>query len=130
MKTPLTRLKKIFQGNWVAWSICFSAIFLISISQWIGLFDTLELKMYDYRFNSVRGPLTGWTAIDSSYIEKDTDVVLVEVDDEAWRLVPEEWPYPRGSIWARVVRNLYRAGAKVIVFDIQIRDYRDVVIFM
>ena len=119
MKTPLARLKKIFQGNWVAWSICFSAIFLISTSQWIGLFDTLELKMYDYRFNSVRGPLTGWTAIDSSYIEKDTDVVLVEVDDEAWRLVPEEWPYPRGSIWARVVRNLYRAGAKVIVFDIQ-----------
>ena len=119
MKIALNRLKKIFQGNWVAWIICMSAIFLISLAQWIGVFDTLELKMYDYRFNTVRGPLTGWTAIDSSYIEKDTDIVLVEVDDEAWRLVPEEWPYPRGSIWARVIRNLYKAGAKVIVFDIQ-----------
>ena len=119
MKIPLTRLKKIFQGNWVAWIICLSAILLITVAQWIGVFDTLELKMYDYRFNTVRGPLTGWTAIDSSYIEKGTDIVLVEVDDEAWRLVPEEWPYPRGSIWARVIRNLYKAGAKVIVFDIQ-----------
>ena len=45
--------------------------------------------------------------------------MLVEVDDEAWRLMPEEWPYPRGSVWARVIRNLYKAGAKVIVFDIQ-----------
>ena len=119
MKLTLNRLKKLLQGNWVAWIICFSAIFLTSISQWIGVFDTLELKIYDYRFNNVRGPLTGWTAIDSSYIDKGTDVVLVEVDDEAWRLVPEEWPYPRGSIWARVIRNLYKAGAKVIVFDIQ-----------
>ena len=119
MKLTLSRLKKLFQGNWVAWIICFSAIFLTSISQWVGVFDTLELKIYDYRFNTVRGPLTGWTAIDSSYINRGTDVVLVEVDDEAWRLVPEEWPYPRGSIWARVIRNLYKAGAKVIVFDIQ-----------
>ena len=75
--------------------------------------------MYDYRFNSVRGPLTGWSASDSTYIKKGTDVVLVEVDDEAWRLMPEEWPYPRGSVWGRVIRNLYKAGAKVIVFDIQ-----------
>ena len=119
MNLKLAKLKKILQGNWVAWVISFSAIFLISIFQWIGIFDTLELKIYDYRFNTVRGPLTGWTAIDSSYIDKGTDVVLVEVDDEAWRLVPEEWPYPRGSIWARVIRNLYKAGAKVIVFDIQ-----------
>ncbi|GIS47966.1 MAG: hypothetical protein Ct9H90mP20_6360 [Candidatus Neomarinimicrobiota bacterium] len=35
--------------------------------------------MYDYRFNSVRGPLTGWMAADSTYIKKGTDVVLVEV---------------------------------------------------
>ena len=29
------------------------------------------------------------------------------------------WPYPRGDIWARAVDNLSKAGAKVIVFDIQ-----------
>ena len=119
MKSFLDQIIKYFQRQWVPWVITFSSIAFISISQWIGIFDTLELKMYDYRFNTVRGPLTGWTAIDSTYINNGTDIVLVEVDDEAWRLVPEEWPYPRGSIWGRAIRNLYKAGAKVIVFDIQ-----------
>ena len=119
MKSFLDQIIKYFQRQWVPWVITFSSIAFISTSQWIGIFDTLELKMYDYRFNTVRGPLTGWTAIDSTYINNGTDIVLVEVDDEAWRLVPEEWPYPRGSIWGRAIRNLYKAGAKVIVFDIQ-----------
>ena len=119
MNFDLQKIKKYFKNKWIGWLITFCAIILVSISHWLGIFDTLELKMYDYRFNSVRGPLTGWSASDSTYINKGTDVVLVEVDDEAWRLMPEEWPYPRGSVWARVIRNLYRAGAKVIVFDIQ-----------
>ena len=119
MELLLNKINKYFQGNWILWMITLSSIIIISLSQWIGIFDTLELKMYDYRFNSVRGPLTGWMAADSTYIKKGTDVVLVEVDDEAWRLVPEEWPYPRGSIWGRAIKNLYKAGAKVIVFDIQ-----------
>ena len=109
MEFLLNKIRKYFQGNWVLWIITLSSIIIISLSQWIGVFDTLELKMYDYRFNSVRGPLTGWMAIDSTYTKKGTDVVLVEVDDEAWRLVPEEWPYPRGSIWGRVIKNLYKA---------------------
>lgn len=112
-------LQKYLKEQWVGWVITLSAILFISVFHWFGVFDILELKVYDYRFHRVRGPLTGWTARDSSYIKKGTDVVLVEVDDEAWRLMPEEWPYPRGTIWARVVRNLYKAGAKVIVFDIQ-----------
>ena len=113
------QISKYFKNNWVPWLITTVAVIVVSVFQWIGIFDTLELKMYDYRFNTVRGPLTGWTASDSTYIRSGTDIVLVEVDDEAWRLVPEEWPYPRGGIWAKVIRNLYKAGAKVIVFDIQ-----------
>ena len=110
---------KYFQNKWIGWLITFGAIIIVSLAHWTGIFDTMELKMYDYRFDSVRGPLTGWTASDSTYINKGTDVVLVEVDDEAWRLMPEEWPYPRGSVWGRVIRNLYKSGAKVIAFDIQ-----------
>jgi len=45
-------------------------------------------------------------------------VVLVEIDDESFRLIPEPYPYGRGSVWARAVRNLTDAGAKVIVFDL------------
>ena len=119
MQVNVKEIQKYIQGSWVGWVITFGAIVIVSLAHWVGVFDTIELKTYDYRFNSVRGPLTGWTASDSSYIKKGTDVVLLEVDDEAWRLMPEEWPYPRGSVWGRVVRNLYKAGAKVIVFDIQ-----------
>ena len=46
------------------------------------------------------------------------DVVIVDVDDESYRLVPYTWPYPR-EVWGSVVDNLSNAGAKVIVFDIQ-----------
>ncbi|MBT3618775.1 MAG: CHASE2 domain-containing protein [Candidatus Marinimicrobia bacterium] len=110
---------KELKDRWVGIVITASSILLISVFHWLGLFDVLEMKSYDYRFHRVRGPLTGWTAKDSTYIKRDTDVVLIEVDDEAWRLVPEAWPYPRGTIWGRAIKNLYRAGAKVIVFDIQ-----------
>jgi len=47
------------------------------------------------------------------------DIVLVEIDDESHRLMPDPYPYPRGRVWAQVIRNLTLAGAKVIVFDIQ-----------
>ena len=119
MQIKTKDVQKYVQNNWVGWLITLGAIIIVSVAHWIGVFDTIELKTYDYRFNSVRGPLTGWTASDSTYINKGTDIVLLEVDDEAWRLMPEEWPYPRGSVWGKVVRNLYNAGAKVIVFDIQ-----------
>ena len=62
------------------------------------------------------------------------------MDDESWRLIPESWPYSREKIWARVIRNLAKAGAKVIAFDIEfdkpdhkseeavgiLRNYKDV----
>ncbi len=103
-------------------SLTIGSIFITCFLHWIGIFDFLELKTYDYRFHSVRGPLTGWRASDSTIIQKGTDVILVEVDDESWRVLKDKkvpWPYPRGDIWARAVDNLSKAGAKVIAFDIQ-----------
>ena len=95
---------------------------LTSLMHWVGVFDFLELKTYDYRFHTVRGPLTGWRASDSTIIKMGTDVVLIEVDDETWRILKDNkvpWPYPRGDIWAKAVDNLSKAGADVIAFDIQ-----------
>ena len=112
-------LLKYFKNRWIGIVITLVSIFLISIFHWLGVFDVLELKSFDYRFHRIRGPLTGRYVKDSSYINRGTDVVLVEIDDESWKLIPEGWPYPRGKIWSRVIRNLYQAGAKVIVFDIQ-----------
>ena len=72
--------------------------------------------------------------------DNGVNVVLVDLDDESWRLIPDAWPYSREKIWARTVRNLTKAGAKVIVFDIEfdrpdhksesalgiLRNYKDV----
>ena len=112
-------LKRYFHEKWIGLAITLVSIFVVSMLHLFGFFDVLELKSYDYRFTEVRGPLTGWAASDSTYINMGTDVVLLEVDDEAWRLMPETWPYPRGTVWGRVIRNLTQAGAKVIAIDIQ-----------
>ena len=115
-------IKKFFKEHVVDLSLTMGAVILTCLLHWAGVFDFLELKTYDYRFNSVRGPLTGWRASDSTIINMGTNVVLVEVDDESWRILKDKkvpWPYPRGDIWAKAVNNLSRAGAKVIAFDIQ-----------
>ncbi len=112
-------LIKYFKSRWIGFALTLFSVLLVCFLHWVGVFDVIEMKTYDFRFHRVRGPLTGWTAKDSSYAEIGTDIVLLEVDDEAWRLMPEEWPYPRGTVWGRVIRNLYQAGAKVIAFDIQ-----------
>ena len=53
------QISKYFKNNWVPWLITTVAVIVVSVFQWIGVFDTLELKMYDYRF--WLEPLTGWT---------------------------------------------------------------------
>ena len=113
---------KFFQTHVVDLSLTLGAILFTCGLHWTGVFDFLELKTYDYRFHTVRGPLTGWRASDSTIINMGTDVGLVEGDDEAWRILKDNkvpWPYPRGDIWARAVDNISKAGAKVIAFDIQ-----------
>ena len=87
--------------------IGFLAIIVSLFLHNMGLYSLVETKLYDYRFQ-LRGPLSSFKS----------DVVLVEIDDESYRLLDEPYPYPR-RIWSKVVRNLTKAGAKVIAFDIQ-----------
>ena len=118
----MERIKKYIASHQIDLGLTIGSILLTCLMHWLGFFDFLELKTYDYRFNNVRGPLTGWRASDSTIIKLGTDVVLVDVDDETWRILAESdiiWPYSRGDIWANVITNLSRAGAKVIGFDIQ-----------
>ncbi|MEE2877059.1 MAG: adenylate/guanylate cyclase domain-containing protein [Candidatus Neomarinimicrobiota bacterium] len=112
MKTVLDLLKKQAVGL----GITLGSLLLVFFLHRIHTFDTFELKVIDLAFKT-RGPLSGWAAREE--IPKDSiDVVLIDVDDESYRLVPWTWPYPR-EVWGQVVENLSKAGAKVIVFDIQ-----------
>ena len=100
---------RFFKNHTIDLSLAIGSVVLTSIFHWVGIFDFLELKTYDYRFHTVRGPLTGWRASDSTIISRGTDIVLVEVDDESWRILKDNkvpWPYPRGDIWARAIENI------------------------
>jgi len=48
----------------------------------------------------------------------DTSIVIVAIDDHTLNSVPAKWPFP-GSYYGRLVRNLTRAGAKAIIFDVE-----------
>ncbi|MFQ6675733.1 MAG: CHASE2 domain-containing protein [Fidelibacterota bacterium] len=112
MVSPLKFIKK----NLVGLGLTVASIAVVLLLHRLHVFQNLDLKAVDFAFR-VRGPLSGWTA--RNEIPKDSlDVVLVDIDDETYRLAPWTWPYPR-DVWARVVQNLSRAGAKVVVFDIQ-----------
>ena len=118
----IEKIKKFIKNHLTDLGLALGSVLLTSLMHWVGIFDFLELKTYDYRFHTVRGPLTGWRASDSTIIQMGTDVVLVEVDDETWRILKDNkvpWPYPRGDIWSKAVDNLSKAGASVIAFDIQ-----------
>lgn len=101
----------------------FIAIVLALLVQILGLLDLANYKMLDYSFQ-LRGPLSSWASHQDNPNDS-LDVILIDVDDETFRLLAEiGWPYPRGKVWDAAIKNLTDAGAKVIVFDIQF-DSRD-----
>ena len=77
-----------------------------------GSYNFIESKFYDMNFK-IRGPL-------SSYYDSNQEnkVVIVEIDDSSYELINESYPYPRGTVYGNIVKNLTKANAKVIVFDL------------
>ncbi|SMO93331.1 CHASE2 domain-containing protein [Gracilimonas mengyeensis] len=69
------------------------------------------LQPLEYRYTDKlfewRGPLD----------VSDSPIVLVAISDQADEEIPEKYPWPT-SIYARLVENLNKAGAKVILFDV------------
>lgn len=101
----------------------FIAIVLAILVDLLGLLDLANYKMLDFSYQ-LRGPLSSWASHQDNPNDS-LDVILIDVDDETYRLMAEiGWPYPRGKIWDAAIMNLADAGAKVIVFDIQF-DSRD-----
>jgi adenylate cyclase len=68
----------------------------------------LELSTIDYRF-ALRGPVP--TEPES------LGVVILEISQESFTSLPEKWPWP-ATYYARVIRNLERAGAAAVGIDI------------
>ena len=65
----MERIKQYIISHKIDMSLTLGSILITCLMHWIGFFDFLELKTYDYRFNNVRGPITGWRASDSTIIK-------------------------------------------------------------
>ncbi len=75
-----------------------------------GVFENLKLRSVNALF-SLRG--VG--------VHADTSIVVVAVDDESMKSLPTKWPYPR-SYFASMIANLHKAGARLIVFDVEFTE--------
>ena len=74
----------------------------------VGLLRRLELSTLDYRFG-IRGMRGG--------IDDSSDVVIVEISEDALRSMPAPFPWPR-SYYAHLIRNLRAAGARAVGIDL------------
>ena len=87
-------------------------VFLFIVAQIIfqtHFWHFLEYKAYDTLFR-IRGA--------EPTSEK---IVIVAIDDDSFSALDMRWPFPR-DLYAHMIRNLNRAGAKQIVFDISFTE--------
>ena len=90
--------------------IAIGAFILAAIVSVMDIVHTLELKTLDARFK-IRG------TVDVS----DAGIIIVGIDDQSYDELPERWPFPR-EYYARMITNLKKAGAKMVVFDVQFTE--------
>ena len=142
----ISKMKKLrFKDIVPSLIISFISMVLVSLLHFLGSFDFLELKMYDFKFG-IRGPLSAkgnnsWPLAEkfsdvnnnkkwdlgeefddinnNQEWDKGLDVAIVYSDDESYKFLSEKfsYPYPRGKVWAKAIENLTSLGAKVIVLD-------------
>lgn len=82
------------------------AFLFVEIISFSNLFVQAEAKLYDLLMQQ-RGHL--------SLTDK---VSIVAIDEETMRILDLQWPLPR-ALYVEAVENIRKAGAEVVVFDIQ-----------
>lgn len=137
---------KILKKQGIGLGLTLISILFIIFFHRLHVFDSLEAKIYDLGFR-VRGPLSGWASREpipknaepftdlndnglwdesegftdsneNGKWDKGLDVVIIDLDQKSYENVPWSWPYTR-EVWAQVLRNLSKAGARAVVFDFQ-----------
>ena len=102
-------MRKIFAGALIGIG---AAAIVLALAR-VGLLDTAELKLYDWRMRLAADPAS-----------VNHDIVLVEIDDTTIRDVAPlfgHWPWPRVAL-GFVISYLNRAPAKVIAVDITLSE--------
>ncbi|MGH7493424.1 MAG: CHASE2 domain-containing protein [bacterium] len=100
-------LKPELVQKWIlGGTITFGAILAATLLSVTTSFENLELKSYDWRF-SLRGPIS---------VNND-DIVIVALDQQTFDDLAYRPPLPR-TFYAKLIDNLTRAQARLIVFDV------------
>lgn len=86
--------------------IAIGAFFVAILLTNIPTFRSVELDFRDVLFE-IRGPLS----------VENSPIVLIPISDEADSEIPQKYPWPT-NVYAKLIENLNKAGAKVIVFDV------------
>jgi len=73
----------------------------------VGPVEQFRLNHIDERFQN-RGTIN---------IKDTADVIILEITQETHNGIPETWPWPR-SVFAKIIRNLNKAGVKAIGIDL------------
>lgn len=89
--------------------LCLSSLLAFGVSR-MNFFEELERRTLDSRFK-IRGPRE----------IRQTPFQLVVIDDQTLSVLDQKFPYS-GALYARLIRNLNRAGAKWIAFDISFSE--------
>ena len=50
----MEKVLKFIKNHIIDLSLAFGSVMLTALFHWVGIFDFLELKTYDYRFHTVR----------------------------------------------------------------------------
>lgn len=107
----MNKLRKKSINKWVIDAgLTVLALFFAYIIAMSGVAQNLEHKFYDLRFE-VRG----------EFPMQNSDIVIVAIDDQTFASLKRKWPFPR-EYFARVLRNLKTAGAKLIVVDVEFTE--------
>lgn len=87
-------------------------LILIKLIFLTGFFAKLEHSSQDSLFR-IRGAQ-----------KLSDEIVIIGVDDESFNALNQRWPFPR-SQHAQLIENLNRAGARLIIFDIEFTEPSD-----
>ena len=50
-------------------------------------------------------------------LDPPSEIIIVRIDEPSIEIIGKPWPWPR-SIHAELIEALFKAGAKVVVFDL------------
>ena len=103
-------LYKYLNSNILASLIVGISVFLlVLLLDGFGLFDKIELKVFDFKMTN-----------SASTLEPDSSIVLVAVDQKSLEFFEKNavsWPWPR-EFYGFMLQYLNKAGAKAVFFDI------------